>query len=169
MEPSYAYIYIYITKYLNAIFYTCMYKYTGFTSSVRFCVRPSLLILSAATFKMIVWRAYWIFQFPDSKFSLAYSAPIHYLNHCHWTLWNKLQWNFNQNSNIFIQENAFEHVVCGRRPFCSKGDELMYLWDEICHCVHRLHKFWWTRRPSPAYAFGECRPETQNLLHACDQ
>ena len=25
---------------------------------------------------------------------------------------NKLQWNFNRNSNIFIQENAFESVVC---------------------------------------------------------
>ena len=25
---------------------------------------------------------------------------------------NKLQWNFNRNSNIFIQENAFESVAC---------------------------------------------------------
>ena len=42
--------------------------------------------------------------------------PIHYLKQC-WnivnsTLRNKLQWNFNQNSNIFIQENVFESVVC---------------------------------------------------------
>ena len=41
-------------------------------------------------------------------------APSHYLNQCwdivKWTLRNKLQWNFNQNSNIFIQENAFESV-----------------------------------------------------------
>ena len=29
-----------------------------------------------------------------------------------WTLRNKLQWNFNRNSNNFIQENAFEVVVC---------------------------------------------------------
>ena len=39
-----------------------------------------------------------------------------YLNQCgnivNWTLRNKLQWNFNQNSNIFIQENAPESVVC---------------------------------------------------------
>ena len=39
----------------------------------------------------------------------------HYLIQCcnivNWTLWNKLQWNFNQNSCIFIQENAFENVV----------------------------------------------------------
>ena len=25
---------------------------------------------------------------------------------------NKLQWNFDRNSNIFIHENAFESVVC---------------------------------------------------------
>ena len=43
-------------------------------------------------------------------------SPSHYLNQCwniiNWTFRNKLQWKFNQNSNIFIQENAFESVVC---------------------------------------------------------
>ena len=43
-------------------------------------------------------------------------APSHYLNQCWniviWTLRNKLQRNFNWNLYIFIQENAFEHVVC---------------------------------------------------------
>ena len=29
-----------------------------------------------------------------------------------WALRNKLQGNFNRNSTIFIQENAFENVVC---------------------------------------------------------
>ena len=42
-------------------------------------------------------------------------APSHCLNYCwnivNWTLKNEFQWNCNQNSNIFIQENAFEHVV----------------------------------------------------------
>ena len=42
-------------------------------------------------------------------------APSHYLNQClnivNWTLRNKLQWNINQNSYSFIQENAFENVV----------------------------------------------------------
>ena len=41
--------------------------------------------------------------------------PSHYLNQCwnivDWTLGNKLQWNLNRNSYIFIQENAFENVV----------------------------------------------------------
>ena len=45
----------------------------------------------------------------------SWSALSHYLNLgwiiVNWTLRNKFQWNFNQNSYIFIQENAFEKVV----------------------------------------------------------
>ena len=41
--------------------------------------------------------------------------PDHYLklywNNVYWTLRNNFQWNFNQNLNISIQENAFEHVI----------------------------------------------------------
>ena len=58
-------------------------------------------------------------------------APIrrHNLNQCwnivNWTLGNKFQWNLNKNSNIFIQENAFENVVWKMaailsRPQCVK-------------------------------------------------
>ena len=56
-------------------------------------------------------------------------SPSHYLNQCwnivNWTLGNKLQWNFNGNSYIFIQENALENVVCEMasilsRPQCVK-------------------------------------------------
>ena len=42
-------------------------------------------------------------------------SPSHFLkwfwNIVNWTLRNKLRWQFNLNSNIFIQENEFEHVV----------------------------------------------------------
>ena len=38
------------------------------------------------------------------------------LNQCwhfnHWNPRNKLRWNFNQNTTIFIQENTFENVGC---------------------------------------------------------
>ena len=47
---------------------------------------------------------------------VAWTAPSHYLNQSwnivNWTLGNKLQWNCNRNSNIFIEENTFENVVC---------------------------------------------------------
>ena len=56
-----------------------------------------------------------------------------YLNQCcnivNWTVGNKLQWNLNRNSCIFIQESAFENVVCEMvailsRPQCvNAADE----------------------------------------------
>ena len=41
---------------------------------------------------------------------------------------DKLQWNFNQNSNILIEENTFEDVVCEMsailsRPQCVKHNK----------------------------------------------
>ena len=53
------------------------------------------------------WFKWWL---------VAYSAPSHYLSQCwvivDWTLRNKLQWNFNQNTKRFIHENASENIVC---------------------------------------------------------
>ena len=41
--------------------------------------------------------------------------PSHYLNQCwdivNWTLRNMLQWNLNRNSNMFIEEYAFENII----------------------------------------------------------
>ena len=56
-------------------------------------------------------------------------SPSHYLNQCwnivNWTLRNKLQWNINRNSYIFIQENAFKNIIWKKaailsRPRCVK-------------------------------------------------
>ena len=38
-----------------------------------------------------------------------------------WTLRNKLQWNFNRNSYIFIQENTFENVIRKMTAILSRG------------------------------------------------
>ena len=65
-------------------------------------------------------------------------APSHYLNQCRnivdWTLGNKLQWNLNPNSDIFIQENATENVVWKMaailfQPQCINTSRLS---DTIC-------------------------------------
>ena len=65
----------------------------------------------------------------SASWVVAWTAPSHYLNQCwnivNWTLGNKLQWNFSRNSNIFIEENTFENVVCemlfiSSRPQCVK-------------------------------------------------
>ena len=52
-------------------------------------------------------------------------APSHYLNQCwnivNWTPRNKLCWNFNWNSYIFIQENPFENVVWKMTAILSRS------------------------------------------------
>ena len=47
----------------------------------------------------------------------AYNSPLNASMHqcwniVNWILRNKLQWNFNRNLNIFIQDNVFENGVC---------------------------------------------------------
>ena len=65
----------------------------------------------------------------DNGLSPGRRQLSHYLNQCwdtvNWTHGNKFQWNLNQNSYIFIQENAFENVVWEMaailsRPQCVK-------------------------------------------------
>ena len=75
---------------------------------------------------------------------ITWSAPSHYLNHCwnivNWTIRNKFQWNFNLNSNIFIQENAFEYFTCkfGSHSVCLNGlndSERSSCWHFCHHCT----------------------------------
>ena len=66
----------------------------------------------------------WSNQHWFRQWLVAWSAPSHYQNQC-WnivskTLRNKLQWIFSRNSNIFIQENAFESVVCEKAAILSR-------------------------------------------------
>ena len=52
------------------------------------------------------WFRWWL---------VACLVPSHYLNQCWviviWTIRNEIQWDINRNSNIFMQENAFENVI----------------------------------------------------------
>ena len=63
---------------------------------------------------------------------VAWSAPSHYLNQCwnivNWTIRHKIQWNFNQNESIFIQENAFEKIVCEIAAILSQRQCVGLLW-----------------------------------------
>ena len=73
-----------------------------------------------------------------------YLVESHYLNQCwdivNWTIRNKFQWNFIRNSFIFIQENAFENVVCKTAAILSRPQCVKLV------VVHRiLH---WPARPS---------------------
>ena len=62
--------------------------------------------------------------------SAAYSAPSHYLNQC-WvivnrTLRKKVQWNFNQNTKLFIHENASENIVCEMAAVLFRGSRVKH-------------------------------------------
>ena len=56
---------------------------------------------------IMVWIVELLLRFWNRYLVRADSAPIHYRNQCwsvvNWTIGKKLQWNFNRNSNIFIQ------------------------------------------------------------------
>ena len=65
------------------------------------------------------------------------------------TLRNKLQWKFNRNSNIFIQENALENVVCEMasilsRPQGVKWDrQALAQWQFILEeDIHDFYVYW---------------------------
>ena len=55
---------------------------------------------------------------------VAYPVPSHYMSHCcnivNLTLRNKLQWNLNQNTKLFIHENASENIVCEMAAILSR-------------------------------------------------
>ena len=38
-----------------------------------------------------------------------------------WTLRNKLKWHFNKNTQLFIQENSSENIVCQMAAILSGG------------------------------------------------
>ena len=65
------------------------------------------------------------------------SAPNHYLNQywsiVNWTLDNIVHWNLNQNTLIFIEENAFENAVWKTAVILSRlqGDNKVTLVDTL--------------------------------------
>ena len=74
---------------------------------------------------------------------MAYSAPSHYLNQCwvivNWTNSNKVQCTFNQNSNFFIQENAFENVACEIAAIFSRRECHTYMCMScVCRAMYNM-------------------------------
>ena len=71
----------------------------------------------------LVWRVYALIHLPSLNQLLACrlvsakSLSQTILENCQLALRNRLQWNINRSTNIFIQENAFEIVVC-RHFYC---------------------------------------------------
>ena len=81
------------------------------------------------------------------------------LNIVNWTLWNKLQRNFNRYSNIFIQENGIQNVVCEMASILSRAQcfqckigESKYPERFQCTCLKGQIRY---RYEIPCYV-GEC-------------
>ena len=70
----------------------------------------------------------------------AHSAPSHYQTQCfdivNWTLRSKRHWNFNQNTKLFIYENASENIVCEMVVILSRQkDELRMRPSPFCNLL----------------------------------
>ena len=66
-------------------------------------------------------------------------------NIVNWTLRNKLQWNFNRNSYIFIQENPFENIVWKMAAILSRP-QCVKVHQRYAHFIRFYIVFiWWTK------------------------
>ena len=76
---------------------------------------------------------------------VALLVRSHYLNQCYnivnSTIRNKLQWNNNRNSNSFIQENAFQNVLCEMAAILSRLQYVQLKSREILF-AHNLPIVW---------------------------
>ena len=59
-----------------------------------------------------------------------------YWNIVNWTLMNKLQRNFYQNYDIFIQEQAFESVICEMAAILSRPQCVYIMFNEGTNLTH---------------------------------
>ena len=78
------------------------------------------------------------------------------LNIVNWTLRNKLQWNVNGNSNIFIEENTFENVICKKMSLSS--------WPQCVNKKHVSLLTWCPHMRLWAAIMTDFIPDAQTLL-----
>ena len=100
----------------------------GFCSKVMISVRTNNCLEESGLFR--AWSISWILTRWGGVMHICMSKLSQYMNQCchivYWILRSKLQWNYNRNSYIFIQENVFENVVCEivailSQPQCVKS------------------------------------------------
>ena len=118
-----------------------------------------------------------------TQWLVAWLAPSHYVNQCwfivNWNLRNKLKWNSNRNSKVFIQENTFENVVWKMAAILSRPQCVNTVYgvcvcivhwivcfsSSYCVCLHRHSlltlKFWWR-----GFWTFCCRPQERRLSGA---
>ena len=97
------------------------YYWTRSMNEISYCVINSSPPSAAYIFQ---WIGSALLQIMACRLFGAKSLSKPVLGYCQLDLLgNKLQWNFNQNTELFIHEDAPENIVCKWRPFCPTGDE----------------------------------------------
>ena len=106
---------------------------------------------------------------------MAWSAPSHYLNQCwnivNWTIRNKLQWNINQNSNIFIKKCVWKCRLWNGSHFVLASmcwyynPRYMHAITQIACLVYRLTFIWYGIDNSTSWLFGSFAGV--NSIYAC--
>ena len=78
-----------------------------------------------------MWPALWLtmVNYMANRMRYRYCSPsnlLHYLNQhwviVNWTLRNKLRWNSNQNTKLFIHKNVSENIVCDNGGHFVQGE-----------------------------------------------
>ena len=59
-----------------------------------------------------------------------------------WTLRNKLKWNLNWNTNIFIDKNVFENIICKIAAILSGERWVKTVFPQICHTKYLRLRYW---------------------------
>ena len=96
-----------------------------------------------------------------------------------WALRNKIQWNLNQSSYIFIQDNAFENVVCSMAAILSLPQYVnqslnaltsMYAlgWNRMLNTMSPRQNGWlFADDIFKTFSPMKCMNFDQNLIEAC--
>ena len=78
--------------------------------------------------------SHWLSPYPEWSVITCSGNGLSHIRHqsftltnVYLTLWSIFQWNFIRNWNIFIQENAFENVVCKMAAILFQPHVLMHL------------------------------------------
>ena len=86
-----------------------------------------------------------------ASWNWAYSGSSHYLNHCWyiiiWSPGNKVQWNLNQDTKVFIQQTAVENVVCTTPlPYPMLTYRRFDRWAQISMKFQSKYKYFLSRK-----------------------
>ena len=138
------------TNQVASAVWLCLYSSYNVSAHI-ICYISIFIIICSYYRRVIIWNHY------ISVIVTAMVLPA--VNQCwlviKWTFGNEFQWNLKQ--NLFIQENAFENVVCKMADNLSGSQfvniyQITLLYSVILYRIHN-HNFWPRRRYIHKYIF----------------